>query len=108
MLSLRFAVLVLGFGFATLSACAKEEETVAGDAGSGDMSGGSTETEDTSTSETTVDSNDTGPIIQDACCSCSEGMLGGCEPWDEGDECEGVVKMDCELVGNQLLCGDAC
>jgi hypothetical protein len=102
MLALRIPVLTLSLALATSTACAKDDGDEAGDAESGELSGASTETEDTSTGETT------GPILQDACCHCTDGMLGGCEPWDEGDECEGVVKMDCELVGNQLLCGDAC
>lgn len=89
--------LTLLISLTALTACLKDDEPEPDDVGASEAS---TEVND---------SNTTGQIFQDACCPCIDGMIqGSCEPWSEGSDCEGMVIQDCELVGNQLLCGDAC
>ena len=68
---------------------------------------GTGDTNDSMATETGEDTTTGAPGGQTVCCSCVEGVPVGCEPWEDGGECEGVIVDNCVYVAPTFDCGDA-
>lgn len=111
----RSSSLLLCLGLFTL-ACDGDEGTTTDNAESMGMEGeegdesstlGTSDTNDSMATETGEDSTTGAPGGQTVCCSCVDGVPVGCEPWEDGGECDGVIVDNCVFVSPSFDCGDA-